>query len=146
MKVPIGLDSNVLVYLVNVTSPYHDICQSALEALIERGDQPVIPAQVLFEFWCVATRPAEVNGLGWSVSDAVEAIARFRDEFKVLADPANVLDVWLELVVANNLKGKRVHDAHLFATLRANGVAHLLTLNPGDFPAMQGLIVVSPLS
>ena len=38
-----------------------------------------------------------------------------------------------DLVAAHDLKGKRVHDAHLLATMKANGIGRPLTFNIGDF-------------
>ena len=140
------LDANVLVYLASSSSPRGAVCQTAVEKIIERGDRPAISAQVLYEFWCVATRPAAANGLGWPVSEARRAIAGFRREFDILHDPPEVLDIWLDLVVACNLKGKRIHDAHLLATMKANRVSTLLTFNTSDFPAVSGLAILNPES
>jgi predicted nucleic acid-binding protein len=55
-----------------------------------------------------------------------------------------VVDLWLDLVVAHGLKGKRIHDAHLLATMKANGVARLLTFNAADFPAEPGVSILTP--
>jgi predicted nucleic acid-binding protein len=140
------LDANVLVYLASPSSPQSTVCQAAVERIIEHGDRPAISAQVLYEFWCVATRPAAANGLGWPVSEARRAIAGFRREFDVLHDSPEVLDIWLDLVVTCNLKGKRIHDAHLLATMKANRVSTLLTFNASDFPAVSGLAIQTPES
>jgi hypothetical protein len=36
--------------------------------LLTQGDECFLTAQVLVELWVVATRPVEVNGLGWAVN------------------------------------------------------------------------------
>lgn len=146
MRSAVALDTNILVYVSNPASPYHEVCQSAIEAIIQRGDRLVIPTQVLFEFWCVATRPSDVNGLGWSVADTARAVARFRKEFDVLPEGPEILDHWLHLVTTHELKGKRVHDAHLWATLKVNSISYLLTLNAPDFAAMQDVTILRPVS
>src|ERR1035437_8021212 len=115
------LDTNILVYLASPASPRHAVCQRAIETLIQRGGRPVFSPQVVYEFWSIATRPAAANGLGWPVADVRRAIDGFRREFHVLHDSPQVLDLWLDIVVAHNLKGKRIHDAHLLATMKANG-------------------------
>jgi len=71
-------------------------------------------------------------------------IAAIRGRFPVLPEPPEVLDLWLDLVIRNSLRGKRIHDAHLLATMRANGVTKLLTLNAADFPATPGITVLTP--
>jgi len=62
----------------------------------------------------------------------------------MLAEPPEVIDLWLELVETHDLKGKRVHDAHLLATMKANGVAQLVTLNVAGFPADPAFAIIAP--
>jgi predicted nucleic acid-binding protein len=140
------LDTNILVFLASPASSGHTLCQRAVETLIQRGGKPAFSSQVVYEFWCVATRPTASNGLGWPVADARRAIDGFRREFDVLHDSPEVLDIWLGIVVAHDLKGKRIHDAHLLATMKANGVFQLLTCNAADFPAEAGFSILSPNS
>jgi len=138
------LDTNILIFLASPTSPRHALSQRAVERLIRHGAQPVFSAQVVYEFWSVATRPAAANGLGWPAADARRAIDGFRREFDMLHDPPEVVDLWLDIVVAHDLKGKRIHDAHLLATMRANGVSRLLTCNVADFPVEPGIAILTP--
>ena len=71
----------------------------------------------------------------------VEAI---RTRFLLLAEPPTVIDLWLEIVASHDLKGKRIHDAHLLATMKANGVTRLLTFNAADFPPDSGVTILTP--
>jgi hypothetical protein len=48
------------------------------------------------------------------------------------------------LVVAHSLKGKRIHDAHLLATMKANGVSRLLTCNAADVPPDSDITILTP--
>ena len=59
-------------------------------------------------------------------------------------ESTEVVGLWLELVVSHEIKGKCVHDAHLLATMKANGVTRLLTFNVADFPAGTGFTILSP--
>jgi predicted nucleic acid-binding protein len=138
------LDTNILVFLASPASQRHAVTGRAVEQLIQSGGKPVFSPQIIYEFWCAATRPAAANGLGWPVTDARRAIDGFRREFDVLHDPPEVLDLWLDIVAAHNLKGKRIHDAHLLATMKANGVFRLLTFNAADFPPEAGILILSP--
>ena len=138
------LDTNILVFLTSPASLWHTHSQRAVERLIQRGDKPVFSSQVVYEFWSVATRPVAANGLGWPVADARRAIDGFRREFDVLHDPPEVLDLWLDIVVAHDLKGKRIHDAHLLATMKANSVSQMLTCNAADFPADSEISILTP--
>jgi predicted nucleic acid-binding protein len=138
------LDTNVLLYLANPAAPEHASAKAAVARLLMGDERPVIAPQVLFEFWSVATRPAAANGLGWSVAQARAEVETIRARFFLVEEPPAVVDLWLDLVVAHGLKGKRIHDAHLLATMKANGVARLLTFNAADFPAQPGVSVLTP--
>jgi len=48
----------------------------------------------------------------------------------VLPEPPEVLD----LVIRNSQRDKCIQDAHLLATMGANGVTKALTLNAADLP------------
>jgi predicted nucleic acid-binding protein len=137
------LDTKILIYLANIAAPQHSAAMEAVTSLRFGGDRLAITAQVLFEFWSVATRPVSVNGLGWTADQTRAAIDGFRGRFELLPEVPAVIDVWIELVTKHDLKGKRVHDAHLLATMKANGVSRLLTLNAADFPADPTLTILT---
>ncbi len=109
------LDTNILLYLANSAAAEHEAATGAVTRMLAVGDELAITAQVLFEFWSVATRPASTNGLGWTAAQTRTAIDGFRGRFTLLAEPPEVIDLWLDLVAAHDLKGKRVHDGHLLA-------------------------------
>lgn len=137
------LDTNILLRLVATQAPEHADVVRAVSALLARGDEPMIAAQVLVEFWVVATRPSNVNGFGWTVAQTHAAILSFRAQFALLEDIPAVLTHWMLLVTTNGVQGKRAHDARLAATMLAHGVSTVLTLNPKDFDDFHGIAVLS---
>lgn len=72
------------------------------------------------------------------------SIARFRSEFIVLPESPGVLDELPRLVVRHDLRGERIHDAHLLATLIADRIPSLLTADPSDFPVEPAVAVLTP--
>jgi predicted nucleic acid-binding protein len=121
------LDTNVLLYLANPAALQHDAASRAVMRILADGGRLTVAAQVLFEFWSVATRPASANGLGWTVAQTRHAIDGFRTRFFVLEETPEVVDLWLDLVVSNALKGKRIHDAHQADDVAADVVIQLIT-------------------
>jgi predicted nucleic acid-binding protein len=99
---------------------------------------------VLTELWVVATRPTEVNGLGWSAARTTEEISRLMDEFPLLEESQQVFSVWLNLVTTLSVLGKQAHDARIAATMLVYGVTHLLTFNTKDFIQVPGINEVDP--
>jgi len=59
------VDTNVLLRLSDTGSDEHMLCNEAVPRLLQRGDLLHICAQVVIEYWVVATRPQTVNGLGF---------------------------------------------------------------------------------
>src|SRR5260370_29571164 len=80
------VDSNLLLREVQPGHVQHRAAVDAGNALRLRGDVLCLVAQVLYEFWAVATRPTAVNGLGFSAAQAATELTRFKSLFQLLAD------------------------------------------------------------
>ena len=126
-------DTNVLLRWVDSGSPLHTVCLEAVRHLVKQGWDACICAQVLIEFWAVATRPAEVNGMGLSISDATRDLADLEVAFTCLPEPPDMAKRWREVVTRYDVLGKQAHDARLVALMLSHGIEHLITLNPQDF-------------
>jgi hypothetical protein len=92
-----------------------------------------VGAQNVFEFWVVATRPRNVNGLGLSPAQAEQEVRALLSGYTLLRDPPDLLERWLDLCSRYAVSGRPAHDARLVALMLAHGVTHLFTLNPADF-------------
>jgi predicted nucleic acid-binding protein len=145
MKV-VALDTNVVLRLVHAAAPEHAACRQAVLSLAGQGCRIVVPTQVLVEFWVVATRPTNVNGLGWSPGAARAKIDQLMTLIQVLPEPPDVFRTWLDTVTTLGVSGKRAHDARIAATLRTNGVHDILTLNDADFSSFPEIGSINPLS
>lgn len=66
--------------------------------------------------------------------------------FPVLPDSSEVYKEWRRLVVAFGVSGVQVHDARLVASMKINGILHILTLNVEDFKRYisEGITAVAP--
>ncbi len=64
------LDTNILTRSSQEDHPQFPVASRAVELLIARGERVCIVPQNLYEFWAVATRPAEYNGLGMTGEEA----------------------------------------------------------------------------
>ena len=140
------LDTNVLGRLAHPADPLHATALEAVATARRRGYRPTIVPQVLYEFWVVATRPFEQNGLGMSTIEAESDFAKCIQMFDLFRDERAIFDHWHTLVVQHEVKGKQAHDARLVAAMRRHGIRHLLTFNEGDFARFDGITVVNPTS
>jgi predicted nucleic acid-binding protein len=138
------LDTNVVLRFCNPSDVQHSLATDAIACLLTQGDECFLTAQVLIEFWVVATRPVEVNGLGWAVEETRSTIDQLLNRFPLLEDSSQIFPNWLQLVTVNRITGKRTHDVRIVAVMLAHGVTHLLTFNPSDFIGSVGITIVPP--
>lgn len=134
------LDTNLLVYSANPVSRHFDAAERAVRAF---ATEAVLAPQCLYELWATATRPAP-SGLGFTAEQTARLIRELRRSLRLLPDPPALLDLWLELVSAHDITGKRTHDARLVAFMRGHGLTRLATFNIDDFRAYPGLELTLP--
>ena len=118
--------------------------RNTISEILLRGGQCFITSQVIIEFWVVATRPVNVNGLGWTVEQTTQAVQMLISQFDLLAETPDVFSIWLNLVTTYNISGKRTHDIHILAVMIAHNISHVLTLNPKDFIDVPEITIIHP--
>jgi predicted nucleic acid-binding protein len=142
------VDTSVLVRLANDTDPQHDVADRAVVQLHLRGETLHLTPQVFVEFYNVATRPANVNGLGYSIPAVEQKVSIYESVFPLLPETPAIHPAWRSLVSAAAVIGKQVHDARLAAICQVHAVSHLLTFNTRHFtrftPHIPTLTVVDP--
>ena len=127
------LDTNIVLRNAIRTDPQHPQVHQALARLVRDGWELCIGTQNVIEFWVVATRPTNVNGLGLSPRQAEVEVKALLGAFTLLADPDDLIDRWLDLCARYGVSGRPAHDARLVAVMLSHGIKHLLTLNVADF-------------
>jgi predicted nucleic acid-binding protein len=140
------LDTNVLLRFADRSHPLHPILRTAIAKL--RGDGHILQVtpQNCVEFWNVATRPLAKNGFGLTPKDADRLLRLIERLFPLLPDLPAIYSEWRQLVVKFGVSGVQVHDARLVASMKVNGVTHILTFNTADFTryATEGIVAVDP--
>ncbi len=139
-----SLDTNIVLRFSNPSDAQHGLATEAVATLLMQADECYLTAQVLIELWVVATRPVDVNGLGWSIEQTRDVIDQLLDRFPIAEEVSEIFPTWLNLVTENQIKGKRTHDARLVAVMLASGISYVLTLNPKDFSGIPGITIVHP--
>ncbi len=139
------IDTNLLVRISELGHIDHDIARQAVVSLRTDGHDLAIVPQVLYEFWSVATRPTEQNGLGMSVEEGLVAIQDMKSVFRLLRDERAIFERWERIIVDYRVMGKKAHDARIVAAMARHGVSHLLTFNTRDFARYSAITVVAPI-
>ncbi|MEH2389143.1 MAG: PIN domain-containing protein [Nostoc sp.] len=140
------VDTNILLRLVQKNNPMHFDTQRAILMLKRQGELLYIIPQNLIEFWAVATRPINSNGLGLSTAQAVQETEKLKKIFILHLDTPAIFSEWESLIVKYQVMGKQVHDARLVAAMITHQITHILTFNIDDFKRFSAIVVVDPRS
>ena len=140
------VDTNILLRSVQ---PNHPLCSQATYAvskLIRQKDAVFFCAQNIAEFWNVATRPAERNGLGLSPEEALQEVSNIEKSLTLLPDVPAIYTAWKQIVTAHKVKGVKVYDARLAAIMNVYAVESVLTFNSVDFERFTNVRAIQPSS
>ncbi|MGL6075364.1 MAG: type II toxin-antitoxin system VapC family toxin [Fimbriiglobus sp.] len=138
------LDTNVLLRYFNPLDPAHMTVVTAVDQLQGGGWILHTVPQNHYELWVVATRPLANNGFGMTAAECDSMLSQVEQAFPLLADQAELLSVWRQLVINHDCKGKIAHDARLVAAMKSHGITHILTFNTKDFTRYSGITVLDP--
>jgi predicted nucleic acid-binding protein len=138
------LDSNILLRVSRLADPHYNDIRSALVSYRRSAVRLCYTSQTLGEFWNVSTRPKDQNGFGLSIAETDMTAQEIERDFEFLPDRQTVHDLWRSLLVKHQIKGVRVPDARLAASMYVHSVAELVTINVRDFGRFEGLTIVHP--
>lgn len=127
------LDTNVLLAATDESRPEHRGALMVVNDWAAGHTDLCASGQVLREYLTVATRPADKNGLGLNLPDALGNVRAIRERITLLAEDSKVADRLLGLLADVACQGKQVHDANLIATMLVHGVGTVVTMNLEDF-------------
>lgn len=133
------VDSNILVYAVNSSSPKHQAAQSFLQTYI---GQLVLAHQNIFESLRVLTHrkfeyPMTATGAG-------KAIGSIAELCRIIEPNRNTYYLALGLAQKYSLYGDEIFDAYLAATALSNDVTVIATDNTKHFTRFDALEIYNP--
>ena len=136
------LDTNVLIAATDEGRAEHREALTVVNDWAAGHTELCMSGQILREYLTVATRPAEKNGLGQNVPDALGTVHAIRERTTLLAEDGKVADRLLSLLADVECRGKQVHDANVVATMLVHGVRAVVTMNLEDFARFEGHVSV----
>lgn len=142
---PLLLDTNILVYAIDASSPHH----VASRAVLDRAQSPdaalCVSPQSLTEFFSLVTNPRRVSS-PISTEDALAAVEALLalPGLEVLPVPLDVVTRWIELCRLHPVKGAEIYDLQIVAVMLGNNVKRICTLNGSDFAPFSEIAVETP--
>ena len=137
-------DSNIVLRFVQPSDPLYQTVFQAIDKLQQNGEKIILVPQILVEFWVVATRPTNVNGLGMTIDEAEQQLENLQKLFTVLPENKRIFDEWKRIVAKHKVSGKPAHDARIVAAMSVHKIENILTLNPKDFKRYTEIKSVRP--
>jgi len=140
------VDTNILLRSVQ---PNHPLCSQATHAvsrLIRQKDAVFFCSQNIAEFWNVATRPTDRNGLGLLHEEVLKEVGSIEKLLTLLPDTPAIYAAWKEVVTDHKVQGVKVYDARLVATMNVYAVESILTFNTADFKRYGNITALHPSS
>src|SRR4051812_13403321 len=121
------LDTNILVRLSNAQDANYKVTHAAISGCRKKGRRLFVASQILQEFWVVATRPANKNGLGFTPAKTDRYLARFLRTFVRLPDSQLLFEAWRLLVNTHSIEGLPAYDARIAAFVQTYPLSGLMT-------------------
>jgi predicted nucleic acid-binding protein len=139
------LDTNVLVYAADQSSPFHERCKELRDKGLFGAAKLCITPQNLAEFFAVVTHSKRVaNPLTQE-----QALAEIRKYYqsknlkKIYYGPAAV-EIILDMLKRYKVGQQDIFDLQLVASMLANKVTRIYTLNLDHFKIFQEIEVLKP--
>lgn len=136
---PILVDSNVLIYAINIASSKHKTAQAFLQAHVGHMS---IAHQNILESLRVLTHKKFPNPM--SSTDAIMAVSNIAERCRVITPDPVTHYLAMELIEKHELTGDKIFDAYLAATALSIGITTVATDNVKDFLLFEGLAAISP--
>ncbi len=139
------LDTNILVYAADETSPFHQDAKVLREKGINGEVSLCICPQVLSEYFAIITDPKRVNETR-TQKEAVFEMEKYYSSKNILKiyPGSGVMEKTLDLLKRYNITKQTIFDLQLVATMLSNNVTNIYTLNQADFSKFIEIEVLTP--
>ncbi len=127
------LDTNIILRSKQEGSPHYKEVTEKLVELILSGVELVVCPQIIYEFYVVATRPADKNGLGLLPEKAMKEIENILETYSMPEENEQVFLNWQQLIYNYKVIGKTAHDTRIVAFMMSCDIHKLYTINKKDF-------------
>jgi len=140
------VDTNILLRSAQPNHPQSSQATHAVSRLIRQRDAVFFCSQNIAEFWNVATRPADKNGLGLSQEEVLREVSNIEGLLTLLPDIPAIYTAWKAIVRDHKVQGVQVYDARLVALMSVYAIESILTFNDADFQRYRNITVIHPTS
>ena len=139
------LDTNILIYAADETSPFYQAAKALREKGLRGEILLCICPQVLNEFFATVTNPQRVSNPRTQNEARLEMEKYFFSKNIIKIYPgSDVIEKTLDLLKRYEVTRQEIFDLQLVATMLSNNVTRLYTYNKDDFVKFKEIEVLSP--
>lgn len=137
------LDTNLLVFANHKGSPFHEKASCILIASLQGDLKACISSQNLLEFYSVMTNPSRVKP-----APSISEISRIcsdlwkSNKIKKIYPHENAALEAIEIAKEKGMRGPKIFDCLLAATMKKNRIDRIWTDNVSDLKHFDDLLVV----
>jgi len=135
MKDRIFLDTNILVYLSDTGAELHETVKEIFKGIAEKYEI-WISRQILREYAVVVSRKEDVEK-PLKPQEIINDMTKWEKSFRVIDETQEITENLKNLILKYNLKGKRIHDANIVASMMEFSIRLLFTFNVRDFQVFE---------
>lgn len=137
------VDTNVLIYSTfeDYDNDKHIKCLKAIDDHAAAGKFLCISPQILREFFAVSTNK-KIFKKPLTCKQAAKKIKEFMDVFTMIYETEDTMHSLLALLEKHPIIRQKIHDMNIIATMKDNGVSHLMTFNRDDFKGIKEITLL----
>jgi len=145
MEGRVFLDTNILVYAINIDSASHPSAAALIKEISAGTLKTCMSPQILCEFFATVTNPRKFRCplTPTEASDAINSYMESAISLLYLKD--STIKLTLDMAIRHKINGTEIFDTQIVATMLENGVGMIYTANVSDFKKYSGITVVNPL-
>ena len=145
METRVFLDTNILVYAINIDSASHPSAAALIKEISAGTLKTCMSPQILCEFFATVTNPRKFRR-PLSSSEATGIITGYLEsDIALLYLKNNTIKLTLDMAIRYKINGTEIFDTQIVATMLENGVGMIYTANVSDFKKYPGITAVNPL-
>ena len=133
------VDSNLLIYAINSSSPKHQIAQKFIR---DHSGEFTLAHQNILEVLRVLTHPKFPSPM--EINHAAEALSRIVDAAQLIFPALETYHVAITMIKDYKIIADKIYDAYLVATMLSNGITEIATDNEKDFRIFPQLKIINP--
>lgn len=139
------IDSNILIYLVNLDDPRRIAAQRIVKKIFDGQIIGVVTPQIYQEFTAVISDNRRTHHY-LTIKEIQRTINVFRRLFDLVIPTEISLKYWLKIIDDYNITRQKVFDAFLVASAYEHSIATIYTENVNDFKIYPKIAAINPLT